>query len=39
MTIENDDLGWAKPYVDQALVSVERGDVISNEASPQTTEV
>jgi antitoxin ParD1/3/4 len=31
MTIYNDDLAWAKPYVDEALASVERGDVISGE--------
>jgi antitoxin ParD1/3/4 len=26
-----DDLAWAKPYVDQARASVARGDVISGE--------
>jgi len=31
MAIYNDDLAWAKPYVDEALASVERGDVISGE--------
>ena len=31
MTIYNDDLAWSKPYVDEALASVERGDVISGE--------
>ena len=31
MTIYNDDLAWAKPYVDEALASVESGDVISGE--------
>ncbi len=28
---ENDDMAWAKPYVDEALAEVERGDVISLE--------
>jgi antitoxin ParD1/3/4 len=32
MTIHGDDLTWAKPYVDQARVSVARGDVMSGEA-------
>jgi antitoxin ParD1/3/4 len=31
MTVYNDDLAWAKPYVDEALASVESGDVISGE--------
>jgi len=31
MAIYDDDLAWAKPYVDEALASVERGDVISGE--------
>src|SRR5438874_1776400 len=31
MTIQNDDLAWARPYVDQALASVARGDVMSGE--------
>jgi antitoxin ParD1/3/4 len=31
MAIENDDLVWARPYVDQAFESVARGDVISGE--------
>ena len=31
MAIDEDDLAWAKPYVDEALASVERGDVISGE--------
>jgi antitoxin ParD1/3/4 len=26
-----DDLSWAKPYVDEALKQVERGEVISGE--------
>jgi antitoxin ParD1/3/4 len=29
MAIHNDDLAWAKPYVDQARASVARGDVMS----------
>jgi antitoxin ParD1/3/4 len=28
---EEDDLAWAKPYVDEALAAVARGDVISRE--------
>ncbi len=28
MAIHNDDLAWAKPYLDQARASVARGDVI-----------
>jgi antitoxin ParD1/3/4 len=28
---ENDDLAWAKPYVDEALAEVERGDVLTLE--------
>jgi antitoxin ParD1/3/4 len=28
MSIEADDLAWAKPYVEQARASVARGDVI-----------
>lgn len=31
MAIENDDLAWAKPYVDEARASVARGDVMSGE--------
>ena len=31
MAIHNDDLAWARPYVDQARASVARGDVISGE--------
>ena len=27
----DDDLAWAKPYVDQARASLARGDVISGE--------
>jgi antitoxin ParD1/3/4 len=31
MTIEDDDLAWAKPLVDKARASVARGDIISGE--------
>ncbi|MEA2903944.1 MAG: antitoxin ParD1/3/4 [Alphaproteobacteria bacterium] len=31
MAIQSDDLAWAKPYVDRALASAARGDVISGE--------
>ena len=31
MAIQNDDLAWAKPYVDRARASVERGDVMTGE--------
>ena len=31
MAIEQDDLAWAKPYVDAARESIARGDVISGE--------
>jgi antitoxin ParD1/3/4 len=31
MAIHDDDLVWAKPYVDQARASVARGDVLSGE--------
>jgi antitoxin ParD1/3/4 len=31
MAIHSDDFAWAKPYVDQARVSVARGDVLSGE--------
>ena len=31
MSIHNDDLAWAKPYVEQARASVARGDVVSGE--------
>ncbi len=27
--MEDDDLAWAKPYVDEALAQAERGEVIS----------
>jgi Arc/MetJ-type ribon-helix-helix transcriptional regulator len=32
MTISNDELAWAKPYVDQARASVARGDISTGEA-------
>lgn len=32
MAISNDDLAWAKPYVDEARASVARGDVSTGEA-------
>jgi antitoxin ParD1/3/4 len=28
---ESDDMAWAKPYVDEALAEVERGEVITLE--------
>ena len=31
MTIANDDLAWAKPYVDEARASIARGDVTNGE--------
>ncbi|HET7883200.1 MAG TPA: hypothetical protein VFL55_20105 [Acetobacteraceae bacterium] len=31
MLEEQGDLAWAKPYVDEALAEVSRGDVISRE--------
>ena len=31
MSAHEDDLAWAKPYVEQARASVERGDVISGQ--------
>jgi antitoxin ParD1/3/4 len=31
MSIDQDDLSWAKPYVEQARGSVARGDVISGD--------
>lgn len=31
MTISNDDLAWARPYVDEARASVARGDVSHGE--------
>ena len=29
--IEQDDLAWAKPYVDEAIAQVERGEVLTLE--------
>jgi antitoxin ParD1/3/4 len=29
--IEQDDLAWAKPYVDEAIAQVDRGDVLTVE--------
>ena len=31
MAIQDDDLAWAKPYVDEARASVARGDVLSGD--------
>lgn len=31
MSIQNDDLAWAKLYVEQARASIARGNVISGE--------
>lgn len=31
MALHDDDLAWAKPYVDQARASMARGDVLSGE--------
>jgi antitoxin ParD1/3/4 len=31
MSLDADDLAWAKPYVEQARTSIARGDVISGE--------
>jgi antitoxin ParD1/3/4 len=31
MALHDDDLAWAKPYVDEARASVARGDVMSGE--------
>jgi antitoxin ParD1/3/4 len=33
-----DDLAWAKPYVDEAMAEVARGDVISREEHDARTE-
>ena len=35
---EDDDLAWAKPFVDDALADVTRGDVISREEHEARTE-
>ncbi len=29
--LENDDMAWAKPYVDEGLAALERGDTITLE--------
>ena len=34
---EEDDLSWAKPYVDEALAAVERGDVMTLEEHKRRT--
>jgi antitoxin ParD1/3/4 len=31
MALHDDDLAWAKPYVDEARAAVARGEVISGE--------
>jgi antitoxin ParD1/3/4 len=31
LTLEDEDMAWAKPYVDEALAEVERGEVITLE--------
>lgn len=31
IAIQNDDLAWAKPYVDRARESVARGDVLTGD--------
>jgi antitoxin ParD1/3/4 len=31
LSIEEDDLAWAKPLVDEALAQVERGEVLTRE--------
>lgn len=31
MATQDDDLAWAKPHVERARASVERGDIISGE--------
>ena len=36
--LSEDDLAWAKPYVDEARASVARGDVISGEEFVQAPE-
>ncbi|MGO9022925.1 MAG: hypothetical protein ACLQIQ_01235 [Beijerinckiaceae bacterium] len=35
---ESDDLAWAKPYVDEALAEVARGDVITLEEHEARTD-
>jgi antitoxin ParD1/3/4 len=34
---ESDDLSWAKPYVDEALAAVARGEVMSLEGHKERT--
>ena len=34
---DDDDLAWAKPYVDEALAAVARGDVITLEEHKKRT--
>ncbi len=29
--LEEDDMAWAKPFVDEGLAALERGDVVSGE--------
>jgi antitoxin ParD1/3/4 len=31
MALESDDMAWAKPYVDEALAAVAKGDVMTLE--------
>jgi antitoxin ParD1/3/4 len=31
LPIETDDLAWAKPYVDEAIAEIERGDSVTLE--------
>jgi antitoxin ParD1/3/4 len=31
IALEGDDLAWAKPYVDEGLAALERGDVLTLE--------
>jgi antitoxin ParD1/3/4 len=34
---DDDDLAWAKPYIDEALAAVARGDVITLEEHKKRT--
>jgi antitoxin ParD1/3/4 len=36
-SLDDDDLAWAKPYVDEALAAVARGDVITLEEHKKRT--
>jgi antitoxin ParD1/3/4 len=38
LDIENDDMMWAKPLVDEALAAVERGEVVSLEEHEREVE-